>query len=125
MPDRYKTTTRPGIVFSFKDCVGVQRELPAGIQLAQTPQETFFQGVSALTRLGYPRWLSQTLRRQLGLMPRSAYAELITLANHKLDEDDSQMWGLGIRLLYLLLIEPYCLITNTTFTERRIHRHEQ
>ena len=125
MPNRYKTTTRPGIVCSFKDCVGIQRELPAGIQLAQTPQETFFQGVSALTRLGYPRWLSQTLRRQLGLMPRSAYAELITLANHKLDEDDSQMWGLGIRLLYLLLIEPYCLISKTIFTERRTHRHEQ
>ena len=125
MPGRYRTSLRPGAIRSFADCVGRRQELPAGIRLAQTPQEAFFQGVGALARLEYPGWLSRTLRDRLGLTPRSTYGELVALANNKLEEDDTWTWGLGIRLLCLLLIEPYCLITNTTFTERRLHRHEQ
>ena len=114
MPKRYQSeegSIRP--LQSFRDRISrLNRWLPDSARLAMGTQERFFQGVAALTRSGYPRWLAGMLRAYLELPPRCPYVDLLHMAEDSLDKDDQWMQDVGVHMLYLLLIEPYCLIAQ-------------
>lgn len=114
MPKRYQSeegSIRP--LQSFQDRISrLNRWLPDSARLAMGTQERFFQGVAALTRSGYPRWLAGMLRTYLELPPRCPYVDLLHMAEDSLDKDDQWMQDVGVHMLYLLLIEPYCLIAQ-------------
>lgn len=116
MPQRYQSQSqsiRP--VQTFRERLGqVRKWLPDSTRLAMGTQERFFQGVSVLTRSGYPTWLAGTIRTYLELPPRCAYVDLLFMAEDSLGKDDDWMQDVGIHMLYLLLIEPYCLIAQET-----------
>lgn len=123
IPERYTKTANPGRIHSFQDCIQEMCfQMPAGMRLASDTLSSFFQGVSILAQSDYPYWLNFTLRRRFHLAGRDLYPKLISLADHKLQEEgDSWSRGMGIRLLYLLLIEPFCLIVrkNKKFLKER------
>ena len=124
MPERYhyrkRRPMKAGETKPLADRTHIARlQLPPGALLAISPQEQFFQGVAALTKSAYPRWLSNALRDSYNLSPRWQYAKLLSTANQSLDPDDelSKFRASGIQLLYLLLIQPYCLIIQKTNKE--------
>ena len=50
--------------------------------------------------------------RYLELPARCPYVDLLHMAEDSLDKDDQWMQDVGVHMLYLLLIEPYCLIAQ-------------
>lgn len=105
---------------SFSDCISSTRaKLPAGMRLACTPHAGFFQGVGILARSGYPAWVSKTLRSYMSLDGRYLYMDLIATADMDLEREHPMYQSLGARLLYLLLIEPYCMITEKNQKESK------
>ena len=122
LPERYQKIYTNREIRSFSDCIdSVRKKLPASTRLAFTPLASFFQGVSLLSQSRYPRWLSDALQSYLCLSGRCQYADLLSLADYKMQEEDNWSICLSIRLLYLLLIEPYCLIQeNNSSKEKEI-----
>lgn len=83
------------------------RKPPASTQLAAVQLAGFFQGVGALARSGYPDWLAGAIRSYLKLPDRYYYADALWTAQSELSKGNS---GFYAGLLYLLLIEPCCVI---------------
>lgn len=112
MPPRYQTRSiRPAQ--SFQERVsGVRKWLPDNARLAMGTQERFFQGVSVLIRSEYPNWLAGIFRAYLELPVRCTYVDLLYIAEDSLGKNDDWLWDVGVHMLYLLLIEPYCLIAS-------------
>jgi hypothetical protein len=82
------------------------------MKLTFGPQERFFQGVGILAENSYPRWLSNALKVYCELPPRCKYVDVLKIADEWFNREDNWSRGIGIRLFYLLLIEPYRLIYN-------------
>ena len=105
---------------SFQERIAALQVQPsAGMLLASVPQASFFQGVGMLARSWYPQWRSNILRDYLELSGRTRYADLLFWADSQLMEDSFRAQRVGIRLLYLLLIEPYCLISYKQPTSKK------
>ena len=111
LPGRYRKAQQERKIRSFSDCIcDTRKKLPAGMRLTSMPQASFFQGVGLLSQSRYPSWLSDALSTDLSIAGRCPYGEVLQLAEYNLQEENAWTRGLGVRLLYLLLIEPCCLI---------------
>lgn len=111
LPKRYRLAQGGKSVDPIQDRICAAR-LPPGARLVFAPQEQFFQGVSALSKSGYPRWLSRVLRDYLQVPPRCRYGPLLSIAMDSMHTGDPCSQEAGIHLLYLLLIQPYCLVIH-------------
>lgn len=111
MPERYRRGGEVCEKQSFEACISrIRQQLPTSMKLTFGTQESFFQGVGVLAGSGYPQWLSGALRMFCEVSTRYKYVDLLDLANDWFRKEESR--DFGIRLLYLLLIEPYRLIYN-------------
>lgn len=131
LPERYLKTEAVGEPQSFADHVSaVRRKLPVAIRLAFAPQEQFFQGVGVLAESRYPQWHSLMLRRCMELPARYRYVDLLKMADYEFQQGDEDSWDTGTWLFYLLLIEPYCLISQRkeqkqhTSHQKEVKKHE-
>lgn len=79
----------------------------------------FFQGVELLSKSSYPRWLAQSLTYQLGLKDRERYIDLLWLGVDRIRNDDQDH---GLKLIYLLAIEPFCMLRPDNDNDQR---HEE
>lgn len=99
-----------------------QSTTPTGAILARLPLTTFFQGLAAHTGLDYPLWLSCTMHSFFRAPTSFSYAAMISQAHHWLDSSMNPPWlpsseldsplddaETGLYVLYLLLVEPFCL----------------
>ena len=76
-------------------------------RLFRLPMTGFFQGVGLLAGSSYPQWLAESLTYQLGLKGRPRYIDLLWLGIERIRSEDLDF---GLKLIYLLAIEPYCMI---------------
>ena len=89
-------------------------DAPPGVLMARMPLPVFLQGTAASTGLGYPLWLAHMLLRFFRIPQVFPYAGMLREAVLWLDsgggdEDDP---ATGLYILYLLLVEPFCLSSS-------------
>lgn len=85
--------------------------------LSFVTMKSFFQGVGFLAQTGYPDWLAGALQTAYELPDEFIYARFLCHGYKLLQqEDDAQE---GLRLLYLLMIEPFQLIRQNSSPRRK------
>ena len=118
MPERYRRTADDGGDSFEARLSRFRNRLPSSMKLTFGTQESFFQGVSILAQSHYPLWLAHKLKTYLELSDRYVYAELLDIADTWRRRDNALEHDFGVRLLFLLLIEPFQLIFNQSQNDR-------
>lgn len=83
---------------------------PGSMDMTFASQESFFRGAAQLAGSVYPLWRAAELRRSLNLRSGIRYVDLLSGAESYQQSGDNDCRRLGLRIYYLLLIEPFRLI---------------